>query len=168
MKTETYFFHQTPVDLAKDIFTKYDYLFADGDIIYEAFRGEGAFYNAIPERCTKIWAEIEEGKDYKVETNYDWIVSNPPFTLEENDKRRNAFWELTDYFTNIAKKGVVFLCNDYCLGTLTPRRQAILREKGWGITHMTICNVKKWRGRYFVIVFEKTDSPVVDYLSKTY
>lgn len=168
MKTDTYFFHQTPPDLAKDILDKYDSLFKDGDVIYEPFRGEGAFYNAFPDRCRKMWSEIEEGKDYKVETDYDWVVSNPPFKLEGQGGGRNAFWELTDYFTNLAKKGVVFLCNDYCLGTLTPRRQAILREKGWGITHLTICNVKKWRGRYFVIVLEKTDSPVVDYLSKTY
>lgn len=168
MKTDTYFFHQTPVELAKDILIKYDSLFEDGDVLYEPFRGECAFYNALPDRCRKVWAEIEEGKDYKVESDYDWVVSNPPFKLEGQEGRRNAFWELTDYFTNLAKKGVVFLCNDYCLGTLTPRRQAILRQKGWGITHLTICNVKKWRGRYFVIVFEKTEDSVVDYLIKTY
>lgn len=168
MKDDIYLFHQTPPQLARDILIKYDSLFQDGDVLYEPFKGEGAFFNALPERCERLWAEIEEGKDYKVETNYDWVVSNPPFKLDGQNGRRNAFWELTDYFTQHARKGVVFLCNDYCLGTLTPRRQAILRERGWGITHLTVCGVKKWRGRYFVIVLEKTSTPVVDYLPSNY
>lgn len=168
-KDDAYYFHQTPKELAKDIVEKYDFLFSDGDVLYEPFKGEGAFYEVFPTRCQKIYAEIVEGKDYKEEETFDWVISNPPFRLENPDgKRRNAFWELTDYFTDKAKKGVVFLCNDYCLTTLTPNRQKALRDKGYGITHLTVCNVRKWRGRYFVVVFQKTTEPIMDFFSSTY
>ena len=167
-KDETYHFHQTPTELAKDIVEKYAHLFADGDVLYEAFKGEGSFYNNFPDRCVKKWAEITEGKDYKEETEYDWVVSNPPFRLEGLNGRRNAFWELIDYFTQRAKKGVVFLGNDYCMNTLTPLRQRLLRERGWGLTHLTMVNVKKWRGRYFVLVFQPTTQPILDCLIKNY
>ena len=54
------------------------------------------------------------------------------------------------------------------MSTLTPRRQNILKEKGWGITHLTMCNVKQWRGRYFIMVFQPTTSPIMDFLPNTY
>lgn len=166
-KNDTYYFHQTPVQLAKDIITKFDALFEDGDILYEPFKGEGAFYNAFPERCEKKWAEIVEGKDYKDETDYDWVISNPPFRLD-GIHGRNSFWELVDYFSRRCRKGFIFLGNDYCLSTLTPRRQKQLRERGWGLTHITISNIKKWRGRYFILVFQPTATPILDYFEPTY
>jgi hypothetical protein len=168
MKDESYYFHQTPVALARDILAKHDGLFADGDVLYEPFKGEGAFYNHFPARCEKKWAEIEDGVDFTAVEGYDWVISNPPFKLGDRKTGGNAFWFLTDYFTARAKKGVVFLANDYCLNTLTPRRQAILRERGWGITSLTMCNVKAWRGRYYVIVLQPTTAPVLDFLEKTY
>lgn len=167
-KDETYYFHQTPTDLTKDILAKYDHLFQDGDVLYEAFKGEGAFYNNFPTRCTKKWAEITDGKDYHEETEYDWVITNPPFRLDENDTKRNAFWELIDYFTQHARKGVLFLANDRCISSLTPLRQQILRTRGWGVTHITTVNVKKWRGRYYVLVFQPTTAPILDFFNKTY
>lgn len=168
IKNEVYYFHQTPADLAKDILQKHDALFQEGDVLYEPFKGEGAFFNHFPTRCEKKWAEIVEGKDYQTESDYDWVITNPPFRLEGQTGRRNAFFELLDYFSKKAKKGIVFLGNDYCLGTLTPRRQAILRQRGWGLTHITSCNVKKWRGRYYVLVFQPNKPSILDCLDKTY
>ena len=166
-KDDTYYFHQTPTELAKDIVAKYNHLFQDGDILYEAFKGEGAFYNAFPNRCTKKWAEITEGKDYKEETDYDWVITNPPFRLD-GGTGRNAFWELIDYFTQHAKKGVIFLGNDYCMNTLTPLRQKTLRDRGGGLTHLLMVNVKKWRGRYFVLVFQPSPTSILDGIIKSY
>lgn len=167
-KTETYHFHQTPSELAKDILIKHDSLFQDNDVLYEPFRGEGAFFNHFPSRCVSKWAEIVEGKDYKIESDFDWVITNPPFRLEGQTGRRNAFFELLDYFSLRAKKGIIFLGNDYCLDTITPKRQQVLKERGWGLTHITSCNIKKWRGRYYVLVFQKNTSSILDYFQKTY
>ena len=167
-KDATYYFHQTPPALAKDILAKYDFLFADGDVLYEAFRGEGAFYNQFPDRCEKKWAEIEDGVAYREVEGYDWVVSNPPYKLGDRKRGDNAFFTLTEYFTTKARKGIVFLASAVCLNSLTPKRQAVLRERGWGITHLTMCNVKAWCGRYYIIVLQPTAEPILDCLAKTY
>ena len=165
---DAYTFHQTPIQLAKDIITKHDNLFKDGDILYEPFKGEGAFFDNFPTRCKSIWSEITQGKDYTSETEYDWVITNPPFRLEGEKGRRNCIWELIDYFSTRVKKGLIFLVNDYGLCTLTPNKQKILSDRGFGLTHLTMCNVKKWRGRYFIIVFQPTTTPIMDFLSTTY
>ena len=164
-KDDRYYFHQTPMALARDILAKHDALFQDGDVLYEPFKGEGSFYTQFPARCERKWAEIVEGVDFKSVEGYDWVISNPPFKLGNGT---NAFWFIVEYFTSRARKGVIFLINDYCLATLTPKRQGILRERGWGITSLTTCNVKAWRGRYYVIVLEPTDKPIVEFFAETY
>jgi hypothetical protein len=164
---ETYLFHQTPAPLAVELVGQLPIV--PTDVLYEPFRGEGAFYNAFPTENPKGWSEIREQRDYKDYTGeYDWVITNPPFRLDEGEKRVNAFWKLLDYYTDRAKKGVAFLANDSCLGTLTPKRVAHLAEKGWGIHHITVCSVKKWRGRYFFIVLKKAPSPFYSCLTANY
>ena len=60
---ENYLFHQTPKDLAKDLMP-FVPINAD-DVLYEPFKGEGAFFDAFPTENTKLWTEIAYGKDYK-------------------------------------------------------------------------------------------------------
>jgi hypothetical protein len=168
MKDDRYTLHQTPPALASAILRKYEFVLNDDDCIYEPFRGEGAFFHAFPDRCKSIWSEHEEGKDYTSETEYDWVITNPPFRLEGHDGVRNAFWELTDYFTSRAKKGVIFLANEVCFHSLTPIRQRLLLAKGWGLTHISMVNVKKWRGRYFVLVFQPTTTPIIHAFDASY
>ena len=154
MTDDTYMFHQTPYDCARDLLQYID--FEDGDKVIEPFRGEGAFYNQFPDNVNKDWAEIREGKDYRdIANDYDWVITNPPFKLQIGTKKVNTFWFLLDHFTQHARKGVAFLGNDYCLGTLTPKRLEILKARGWNITKCVVCSIKKWRGRYFFCVFEK-------------
>lgn len=153
-KDKTYYFHQTPKDLAKALVEMCP--IEENDIVIEPFKGEGAFYDAFPENCRKEWAELTEGKDYKeITRDYDWVITNPPFRLDTGGKRVNSFWFLLDYYTQRARKGIAFLGNDACFCTLTPRRQKILEERGWGITKITVCSIKKWRGRYFFFILEK-------------
>lgn len=154
MADDTYTFHQTPADLAKELITHLN--LQPGDRLYEPFRGEGAFYNHFPAVNPKDWSEITQERDYKdFEGEYDWVITNPPFKLDTGGKRVNSFWFLLDYFTKKAKKGIAFLGNDRCFCTLTPKRMKVLEERGWGITKVIVCSVKKWRGRYFFIVLEK-------------
>jgi len=166
-KDETYFFHQTPVELASDLIALLPIV--PTDRLYEPFKGEGAFYNAFPEENPKHWAEITEGRDYATDTTeYDWVITNPPFRLDTGGKRVNSFWFLLDYFTKKAKKGVAFLANDRCFSTLTPKRIQLLEDRGWSITKLVVSSVKKWRGRYYFFVVEKKASDTFRFLLNNY
>jgi hypothetical protein len=167
MDKDIYNFHQTPKELAKDLISIVPLV--AGDRVVEPFKGEGAFYDAFPDFVSKDWAELEQGKDYRELTEeYDWVITNPPFRLETNGKRVNSFWFLLDYYTQKAKKGIAFLGNDRCFSTLTPRRQAILKERGWKMTKVVVCSIKKWRGRYFFFILQKEGQGFMDYLITNY
>lgn len=151
-----YTFHQTPPDLCKRLLALTPV--SPGDSLLEPFAGENNFYNNFPIDCSKEWAEIERGRNYTdVSGVYDWVITNPPFRLQQGEKRVNSFYPLLDFYTtgDRIRKGVAFLGNDRCLATLTPLRLEGLKARGWNLTSITTCNVKKWRGRYFYIVFEK-------------
>jgi hypothetical protein len=142
----------------------------EGDKVLEPFKGEGAFYDAFPEYVEKDWCEITMGRDYKdYEGEFDWVISNPPFQLENtNGKQVNAFWTLLDYYTARAGKGVAFFANDRCIASLTPRRLDILKQRGFAMTKMVVASVKKWRGRYYLMVFQKGVPSCIEHLSKNY
>jgi hypothetical protein len=167
MTDDTYHFHQTPKELAKDLMQFVP--LAAGDKVVEPFRGEGAFYDVFPATVEKNWAEIALGRDYtQLVSDYDWVITNPPFKLDTGGKKVNAFWFLLDYYTLRAKKGIAFLANDSCFSTLTPKRQAVLKERGWKMTKVVVCSVKKWRGRYFFIVLQKEGVGLMEYLLTNY
>ena len=166
-KDNVYFFHQTPVELARDLIALLP--IAPTDLLYEPFKGEGAFYNSFPKENPKHWAEITEGRDYSEDTTeYDWVITNPPFSLDTGGKRVNSFWFLMDYFTQRAKKGVAFLANDTCFSTLTPRRIKLLEDRGWSITKLVVSSIKKWRGRYYFFILEKKASDTFCHLPNNY
>lgn len=145
MDKDIYNFHQTPKQCAKDLMAFVPLV--AGDIVIEPFKGEGAFYDAFPDYVQKDWAELEQGRDYTdISGTYDWVITNPPFRLETGAKRVNSFWYLLDYYTQRARKGIAFLGNDRCFCTLTPRRQAILKERGWKITKVVVCSIKNGEG----------------------
>ena len=157
-EADAYAFHQTPVALAQALIPRIP--LEPNDTLYEAFKGEGSFYDNFPEGHPKDWSEITQGRDYKdYSGEYDWVITNPPFRLETGTGRVNSIWLLLDYFSQRAKKGIAFLCNDNLPSTLTPRRIAILEARGFAIESLTICNVKQWRGRYFFIILRKGAMP---------
>lgn len=154
MDKETYLLHQTPKTCAKDLIALVP--LHSNDRVIEPFKGEGAFYDSFPAYVEKDWAELEQGRDYQdLSGEYDWVITNPPFRLETGTKRVNSFWFLLDYYSTRAKKGIAFLGNDMCFSTLTPRRMELLKQRGWSITKIVVCSIKKWRGRYFFIILEK-------------
>jgi hypothetical protein len=173
VKTDEYYLHQTPQPLAKKLIETLDLV--AGDTVLEPFKGEGSFYNELPDFVVKDWTEIEEGRDYLSNTNkYDWIISNPPFKLETAEpdgapsKRVNAFWKLVLHYTNQAQKGIAFLGNDYCLSTFTPTRMKVLNQAGWYLHGVQICAVKKWRGRYFFLTFKKIENKSIGWIDGTF
>lgn len=167
MSNETYMLHQTPPTLAALLVNTLP--LDPSDILYEPFKGEGAFYNAFPTHNEKDWAEIRQGRDYKDHTAaYDWVITNPPFSIHNGKKLVNSFWPLLDYFSQHARKGIAFLANDRCFSTFTPLRLELLKQRGWALTALTTCNVKKWRGRYYFVVFQKARSSVIAHLSGSF
>jgi len=167
LKDEIYYFHQTPKNLAVDLIKNLP--IEETDIVLEPFKGEGAFYDAFP-KCNKKYCEITEGLDYKdYKGDIDWVVSNPPFRLEnKKGKRVNSFFPLLEYYSHKVNKGIAFLGNDYCFSTLTPLRMKKLNDVGLYLQGYTICNIKKWRGRYFFMVFTKKKNNNIKYLLKNY
>ncbi len=163
IKDETYYFHQTPAELCAELIKKVP--LEKGDKVIEPFRGEGGFYNVFPEYVEKDWCEITEGRDYKdYDKPFDWVLTNPPFRLETGIKRENAFFKLLKYYTTKANKGIAFLANDYCFGTLTPKRLNELNADGSYIHSITVCSIKKWRGRYFWIIFKREPCNFYSYI----
>jgi len=167
MKSDLYYLHQTSKDLAKDLISYIT--FEDGDVVLEPFRGEGAFYDAFPSNVVKEWTEIEDGRDYlSHEGTVDWVVSNPPYRLETGTKRVNSFWIILDHFSNKVRKGMAFLINEKCFGTLTVKRIKILNDKNLYLHKIVTCSVKKWYGRYYFLVFKKEKCDFHEALVKTY
>lgn len=163
---QTYLFHQTPPALAKKLIEYVPLI--EGDRVYEPFKGEGAFYSNFPTNTINLWAEIKYGRDYKDISGYDWVITNPPFRITDDNTRINGFWLTLDYFTRFAKKGVAFLFNKKCLEALTPRRLEILQQRGFYVQKIVVCAVKKWAGRYYFLILQKQPTPFLTYLRETY
>ena len=164
MKDEVYFFHQTPELLCKELIKQIP--LEDNDNVFEPFKGEGSFYNNFPVNVSKDWTEIEEGRDYRdYDKPIDWVISNPPFKLVRDKGRVNSFYYLLNYYASRVNKGIAFLGNDSCFSTLTPKRLKELNiNHNLFIHDIVVCNVKKWRGRYFFIIFKKGSSPFYKYI----
>jgi hypothetical protein len=164
MKDEEYFFHQTPEELCKLLIKKCNLI--QNETVLEPFKGEGSFYNNFPDFVIKDYCEIEEGKDYKdYNKKVDWVISNPPFKLENNKgKKVCSFYNLLCYYSTRVNKGIAFLGNDYCLSTLTPLRMKNINDMGMYLQGYTICNIKKWRGRYFFMIFTKEKNPNINFI----
>ena len=167
VKDATYYFHQTPQKLAKDLIAQID--FSNIKNIYEPFAGEGNFYNNFPEGIPKFKSEIEDGEDFKdfnIEANQiHTIITNPPFQLNG----KNAFFSLIMYFFNYpCIKNVYFLCNDVCFGSLTPSRRKVMEDEGIFINQICTCAVKRWRGRYYLVHFSRKKNDSFKYLLENY
>ena len=68
----------TPIETAKDIISKFN-LFGT---VLDPFKGNGAFYDNLPETVEKDWCEIDLGRDFfDYNKKVDWIISNPPYSI---------------------------------------------------------------------------------------
>jgi len=167
---DKYLFHQTPREIAKQLI---DYVPVEkGDVLCEPFRGEGAFWDVLPDTGGEhVWAEIRAGRDW---TGIDYeqvdtVVSNPPFKIRRhNGTEVTAFWTAIDRFTDYdgAKKHICLLGNDFSLCTLTPRRLRVLADRNWYVQRLVACDVEKWRGTHFFIILGRTDTGLYTPLPK--
>ena len=167
MKNEEYYFHQTPEELCKILIEQVPLI--KGDRVLEPFKGEGNFYNNFPDFVEKDWCEITQGRDYKdYDKEFDWVITNPPFKLDDSKKRESTFFNLLKHYTSKSKKGIAFLGNHFCFVALSPNRLKELNNNGWYIHNIVCCNIKKWWGRYFFIIFKKEYSDFYKYIEGNY
>lgn len=154
MKDDQYFFHQTPEALCAALIPHVP--FQEGDVVLEPFAGEGAFVRAFPPSVSVRASDIEDGVDFRSIPldDVDWVVSNPPFKVT-NSKGvlANAFFPIADHFAGKTRKGFCLLGNDHCFNAITPARYQKLIAKNVFLARIVSCNVRKWRGRYYFLVF---------------
>jgi hypothetical protein len=161
---EKYIFYQTPASVAKDLIDLVE--IHPDDILFEPFRGEGNFYNQFPSANVSVWSEIREGRNFLDHLqSCDWVITNPPFRING----KNSCFDIAMTLLPWVRKGLCFLLNDNCFKSfLTPRRIEKMRELGFYISKITICNIKKWRGRYFFIQITKQPNQMFNVLLENY
>lgn len=72
----------TPHHIAKEVLDIFLPMVGDGSVI-EPFRGDGAFYDLLPDGCA--WCEIDRGVDFMLhQEEYDWMITNPPYSEFKN------------------------------------------------------------------------------------
>jgi len=123
MKDDTYYFHQTPELLCRDIIS--NIAFEPDDIVFEPFAGENNFFKNFPQEITKYRCEIEDGLDFK---DFDYegirpsiIITNPPFRLEtENGKKGYIYFNSSTIWEETPPKCIkhdncnITICDDSC------------------------------------------------------
>jgi hypothetical protein len=167
MKDDLYWLHQTPSELCKDIISNIP--FESTDILLEPFAGEGFFFDNFPEELPKYRTEIEDGLDFRdfdyEGTNVNTIITNPPFRIDG----RNSFFDILMFFSRIHHiKKMYILCSAICFESLTPIRTLKLNEAGMYLNKITCVNVKKWRGRYYILSFSRVYNECFDYYLPIY
>jgi hypothetical protein len=91
-------------------------------------RGDGAFYNAMP---NADWCEITEGKDYLYHTDqYDWCITNPPWSSK-------AYRAIAQHAFNTCQNVVFLIRLDLAIGTYA--RQNDYRSRGHCLKEVIIC-----------------------------
>jgi hypothetical protein len=80
------------------------------------------------------------------------------------EKGKNCFFPLIKEFIPRVRKGICFLGDARCFESLTPLRQKEINQMGFYISKITMCNVKRWRGRYFFIQITKRKNDDITYL----
>ena len=85
-----------------------------------------------------------------------------------DDKKVNAFYPILKHFASRVNTGIALLGNDRCFAALTPKRLSDLAQDGIYLHKVIVCGVKKWRGRYYFMIFKKTPSDSFTCLNTTF
>ena len=151
----------TPEDISKDIILQLP--INKNDTVLEPFKGEGSFYNQLPE-CKKLYCEKDENINFfDWQDKVDWIVSNPPFKILVDNKPTNGLIPIIEHSMTITSKGFGYLVNNRLFNALTVRRLRLWKNKGFCISYIKVYEIKKWFGRYFFILFEKNKTGILDF-----
>ncbi len=155
-------FIYTNIILAKDLIDNHTNIL-EGDTVCEPCKGNGSFYNQLPDNCNKIWYEINEGKDYLTcEEKCDITLSNPPFVP------RKLFWSFHQKAMELTNREIYWLINFCSINVFTPKRLDEMKSKGWFINSFHVVADKRWFGRYAWIKISKIDNNFMSWKRKSY
>ena len=133
------------------------------DLVLDACKGGGAFYDNLPPLVKKDWCEIDLGRDFLTYNKIvDVCMSSPPFVP------RKLFWSFMNKAMQITRRKIYWLINMSSLNTFTPRRLEAMKEKKWFIQKFTIVLDKRWFGRYVWVEFGREDKGFFDYNTESY
>lgn len=89
-------FYPTPKEATQALvdFLKDTARLLPNDMVWECACGENAIVNVLKENGCKTWAtDIQKGQDfmtYEMQEDFDWIITNPPFSMAEDFIRKAA------------------------------------------------------------------------------
>ena len=129
----------------------------------EPFRGDGNFYDSLPAFVRKDWCEVKQGRDFfdYAGPRPDTIITNPPF--RDTAGGTNLVAPCLERCLQLARWRVVYSVNHQVFNALTPGRLKKYADWGWGITHLSIWDVKKWFGRYYLVIWEQGKPGIIGY-----
>lgn len=163
MKDTIYYMTQTPQDLAKLLIKKVPMV--KGDMVWEPFAGEGAFYNHFPNYVHKDWCEIEKGRDFfTYHRPVDWVVTCPPFRDPTDKHSKSYVWSIIEHLIekHLVRKGMALLVSKECYMSLTPLRLQFLQKFGFTVRKHVICNLRAFRGRFVFVIITKDEADFSD------
>lgn len=152
----------TNPEMAKHLISRIN--FFDGELVCDCCKGEGAFYDNLPDNVVKSWYEINLGRDYltgpvhKVNTT----ISNPPYVP------RRMFWEFMERAMEMTTDRIFWLVNLSILNCFTPKRLNEMKERSWFINNIHIVQDKRWFGRYCMIEISKKNNNFYTYKLGTF
>jgi DNA modification methylase len=152
---------QTPEEVCRKIIGLITW--AEGEFVLEPFRGDGNFYRNLPAWVRKDWCEIKEERDFFEYTgpSPDTIITNPPYRDKAGGE--NLVVPCLERCLQLARKRVIYFVNHKVFNALTATRMKKYGEWNWGITHLSVWDMKKWPGRYYLIIWEKDKPSIIDY-----
>jgi hypothetical protein len=151
---------QTPESLWRHIISSVEW--HEGETVLEPFKGDGNCFRNLPSYVVADWCEIREHRDFfPYQVTVDTIITNPPFRSSANGQ--NLVIPALEKCLAVATKRVLFLVSHKVFAGLTPVRLEAYARQGWGVTRMDVYSVKKWSGRYYLLVFERGMPSIIGY-----
>jgi len=151
----------TKPDMAKHLISQISFI--DGDKVMEPCKGDGAFYDNLPNNVEKLWCEINEGKDYmEFNGKVDITLSNPPFVP------RKLFWSFMQKSMETTNREIYWLVNMSSLNVFTPKRLQEMKEKNWFIQSFHVVSDKRWYGRYIWIKIGRKNLNIFSWNEKSF
>ncbi len=151
-------FHYTNEQMVKDLIAITP---LSGSVLDAGSGKNKVWYNNIPYDLEKYECEIENGCDFfKWNKKVDWVVGNPPY---------HNSWNFTEKAVEIANKGVAWLVNNQALNShLRPARLDWLKDSGFQYTKIHVVADKRWFGRYYYIILQRSDNGILSWKRETY
>lgn len=134
----------TPAELCKLCINQFK--FKDNETLLESAYGTGNFFKEFPLNTIN-----EYSKDFfNVNKNYDWIITNPPYSILDNWFKQTI---------KLSNKGFGLLIG---WNNLTARRIEMANKENFGITKILMFKVFKWYGMSCFVIFEKDKPNIID------